>query len=56
MVAEDDKLCASLMQKVLARLLVAGTVVSNGVEAVALYEQGAWSGACACGASRKCVL
>jgi hypothetical protein len=51
MVAEDDKLCASLMQKVLARLQVAGTVVSDGVEAVALYKQGAWSGACACGAS-----
>jgi CheY-like chemotaxis protein len=45
MVAEDDRLCASLMHKILLRLQVDGTVVGDGAAAVAMYEQ---HGAAAC--------
>ena len=40
LVAEDDSLCAALMQKILARLQVAGTIVSDGAAAVSAYKRG----------------
>jgi CheY-like chemotaxis protein len=46
MVAEDDRLCASLMHKILARLQVDGTVVGDGAAAVAMYQQHGASCAC----------
>ena len=41
LVAEDDGLCAALMRKILVRLQVDGTLVSDGAAAVAAYQQGA---------------
>jgi len=38
LVAEDDKLCAALMRKILVRLRVAGTIVGDGAAAVAAYS------------------
>ena len=40
LVAEDDGLCAALMRKILVRLQVDGTLVSDGAAAVAAYQQG----------------
>jgi hypothetical protein len=42
LVAEDDALCAAVMRKMLERLGgIAGTIVGDGVAAVAAYECGA---------------
>jgi hypothetical protein len=43
LVAEDDPLCAAVMRKMLERIGgIAGTIVGDGVAAVAAYERGAF--------------